>query len=111
MSNQIIRTFTIDELENRYGLPWNNFVHDEEVGERRWVRVHRGVFLADDGHHYAVEWDEPKSESQQDSVTPFPDYLDAIDAVRVEKHHRTVVIDEWLPVAAVSSGAEEASKA
>jgi hypothetical protein len=84
-------------------------IHDEEIGERRKSITHRAVFLADDGHHYAVEWDEPKSEAQE-GIEPFGRQGDAIKAVRVELRKRTVVIDEWLPIAAVPSGTEEANE-
>lgn len=107
MTNQITRAFAISELEAMC-LPHENVIHDEEIGERRKSITHRAVFLADDGHHYAVEWDEPKSEAQE-GIEPFGRQGDAIKAVRVDLRKRTVVIDEWLPTAAVPSGTEEAN--
>jgi hypothetical protein len=96
----IIRLFTVAELEG-YWLPHENVIHDEEIGERRKTITHRAVFLADDDCHYAVEWDEPKSEAQE-GIRPFDRQGETVEAVRVELRQRAVVVDEWLPVEAAA---------
>jgi hypothetical protein len=94
----IVRLFTVAELED-YCLPCENVIYDEEIGERRKTITHRAVFLADDDCHYAVEWDEPKSEAQE-GIKPFDRQGETVEAVRVEVRQRAVVVDEWLPVEA-----------
>lgn len=91
----VVRLFTVAELGD-YCLPYENVIHDEEIGERRKTITHRSVFLADDGLHYAVEWDEPKSEAQE-GIKPFDRQGETVEAVRVEMRQRAVVVDEWLP--------------
>lgn len=62
---KVIRTFTVEELEEDYDLPYAA-VSNEEDYKARWYTGRTLVFKADDGLHYEVYYMDPATEMQED---------------------------------------------
>lgn len=60
---QITRKFSVEDLEEKYELPWNA-VARETIDKRRWYSVDDVVFRADDGYYYLVQYCDPATEMQ-----------------------------------------------
>ena len=79
------RTFTRDELEE-IGVPWEGYVYNEQVDERRWSTVHECVFRSED-KLWRVTYQLPATEMQECDV-----WFDEnpVGAVQVEPYEVTV---------------------
>lgn len=78
----VTRNFTVEELEEKYDLPWNP-IYEETVDKRRWYSVLELVFLADDGKHYMVDYMDPATE-MQDGQDRWEDSRGYVEAIQVE---------------------------
>lgn len=87
----VIRNFTVEELEEEYDLPWAA-LHEETVDKRRWYSVLELVFKADDGNHYMVDYMDPATE-MQDGQDRWEDSRGYVEAIQVEPVE--VVTVEW----------------
>lgn len=88
------RKFSVETLEEDYGLPYEDALSFERVDKHRWYTVCEVVFRAkDDGLYWCVDYLEPASEMQEGQDYWFDD---PVTAIQVEK--RQVVREEWFPV-------------
>lgn len=88
----IIRNFSVEELEEKYDLPWDA-VARETIDKHRWYSVEDLVFLADDGYHYLVSYMDPATEMQDGQERWFDDPM---PATRVELV--PVMQEIWCPI-------------
>jgi len=95
MSKQIIREFTIAELKE-LDFPWSDdVVSDEAYESGRWMEYREAILLADDGYHYAINYQQGLTEYQEtDYDDMFFDH--PVQAVRVEQVAVTVL--QWKPI-------------
>lgn len=81
-----MRKFPKQELCDR--LDMDDYVSDVRKGASRWTEQRRMVFLADDGKHYAADYERGLTEMQDTS--PFEGGPDEIECQEVEAYERTV---------------------
>ena len=85
------RNFTRDELDV-LGLPWN-LSDVEEVEQRRWYTIRKGVFELEN-KVYMIYYRDPATE-EQSNIDPWDD-RDLVLAYEVEKV--LVEVERWEPV-------------
>lgn len=78
----VTRKFTVEELEEKYDLPWNP-IYEETIDKRRWYSVVELVFKADDGLHYTVYYMDPATE-MQDGQDRWEDSRGYVEGIQVE---------------------------
>ena len=91
----ITRKFTVDELEEEYGLPWEDNLSFERIDKHRWYTVCEVVFRADDGFYYSVDYLEPNTEMQEGQDRWNAEYsTNLVTATKVVK--KSIVVDSWV---------------
>lgn len=89
----ITRSFTVEELEEDYDLPYGDVLFFERVDKHRWYTICEVVFRADDGLTYMVDYMDPATEMQEGQDRWYIDnYQDnTVAAVQVEPIKVTTV--------------------
>ena len=82
--------FTSKEMRE---LVFEGEVEREEGDNGRWSRHNKSIVLADDGKHYAINWEEGLTEMQDD------EFYES-DCPEVEKvtYEKTITVTEWKSV-------------
>lgn len=87
------RKFSVEELEEKYGLPYEDAISFKRADKHRWYTVCEVVFQADDGLFYMVDYLEPASENQEGQDRWWNDPMSATQVEKVP-----VQTYKWVPV-------------
>lgn len=101
---RVEKEFPREQMKER--LDSQEYVSDVHKSSSRWMEQRRMVFLAEDGKHYAADYEVGLTENQE--CQPFEDpyggsYGETITCIEVEAYERTV--RDWREVVAPENAA------